>query len=48
MSHAVTTRTRRRRRQVKAVLKHGKAAKPTHKLLSGRSGSVGAKRRGTR
>jgi hypothetical protein len=34
------TRTRRLRRQNKQVLRHGSAAKPSHKLKSGRTGKA--------
>lgn len=38
MSKAMTRHTRRYRRLEKAFLKHVPAAKPTHKLKSGRTG----------
>jgi len=44
---AKRARTRRVRRQAKAGLRN-KAAKPTHKLIAGRTGSVAAKKRASR
>ena len=43
MSKAATLRTRKQRRQGKAVLRHGKAAKPKHQGKSGRTGSMFSK-----
>jgi hypothetical protein len=34
----MSIRSRRQRRQMRAMLAHGAAAKPTHKLQSGRTG----------
>lgn len=48
MSKAATLRTRKQRRQNKAVLKHGKAAKPKHQGKSGRTGSMFAKHLGSK
>lgn len=44
MSKAKSRHTRKRRRQTKAVMKHGPSAKPTHKLQAGRTGSLHAKK----
>lgn len=33
-------RTRKHRRAIKAILKHGRSARPTHKSKSGRTGKV--------
>lgn len=48
MSKSSRLLTRKRRRQLKAALKHGPAAKPTHQGKSGRTGSMHAKKLGTR
>lgn len=37
-------RTRKLRRRNRQVLKHGRKAKPRHKLVSGRTGGVHAKK----
>ena len=42
-SKARKKRSRKIRRQNKAALKHGKSAKPIHKLTGGRTGSTGHK-----
>lgn len=39
-----TFRNRKKRRQLKAVLKNGKAAKPKHSGKSGRTGSMHSKK----
>lgn len=44
MSRGKLTRKRRHRRQFKQALKFGPSAKPTHKLKSGRTGSVHTKK----
>lgn len=43
-SRARKTRTRKLRRQSRAVLQHGPGAKPRHKLLAGRTGTVHSKK----
>lgn len=40
----IVIRNRRKRRQEKQFLRFGRKAKPTHKLLGGRTGSVHSKK----
>lgn len=40
MTKSKTIRTRKTRRQQKAVMRHGKSAKPRHTGRSGRTGSM--------
>lgn len=44
MGNAAKTRTRRKRRQEKARIRHGKKAKPRHALIAGRTGHVHSKK----
>jgi hypothetical protein len=48
MSKSKARRTRKHRRALKAVMKHGRKAKRSHKRVSGRTGSVFSKRLGSR
>lgn len=45
MSKIKSFRKRRVRRQNKQAMKYGKKAKPTHKLIPGRTGNVHYKKR---
>lgn len=44
MSNSNDRTKKKHRRQQKQSLKYGKIAKPTHKLMSGRTGSVHSKK----
>jgi hypothetical protein len=44
MGKSRVRRRRKIRRQMRAVLKHGPSAKPSHRLKSGRTGKVHSKK----